>query len=229
MDTDATPVIISLGGSIVIPDDIDVSFLKQFKTFIEEQIGVGRRFVLIVGGGKTCRKYQAALKELREADRLDLDWLGIHSTRFNAEFVKSVFKDHAHPEVFFDLEKELTWETPLLIGAGWKPGCSTDMDAVLVAEKLGAKKVINLTNIAKVYDKDPKEHADAEPKDTLSWDEYLTIIPSEWESGMNTPFDPMASKRAKELGLEVAIIKGQNIEALKNYIEEKPFEGTRLS
>lgn len=228
MDNNTTPVIISLGGSIVIPDDIDVSFLKQFKTFIEEQIGVGRRFVLIVGGGKTCRKYQAALKELREVERLDLDWLGIYSTRFNAEFVKSVFKGLAHPEIFFDLDKEINWNTPLLIGAGWKPGCSTDMDAVLVAEKLGAKKVINLTNIERVFDKDPKQHSDAEPKDELSWDAYRNIIPKEWVSGMNTPFDPMASEKAQALGLEVAIIKGQNIEALKNYIEEKPFDGTRL-
>ena len=48
-------IIISVGGSMIVPNDIDTVFLTQFKTLILDYVSRGFRFVLIAGGGKTAR------------------------------------------------------------------------------------------------------------------------------------------------------------------------------
>ena len=54
-------VIISLGGSLIFPEEIDWKFVKKFKKVIKKQIADGYKFVIIAGGGKLCRKYQDIL------------------------------------------------------------------------------------------------------------------------------------------------------------------------
>ena len=46
---------------------------------------------------------------------------------------------------------------------GWKPGFSTDNDAVVLAQRFSAGTVINLSNIAMVYSADPRKNTDARP------------------------------------------------------------------
>jgi uridylate kinase len=222
-------IIISLGGSIVIPDLPDSDFINSFRDFILSEVEKNKRFVIIVGGGKTCRNYQDALSKTIKATTTDLDWIGIYSTRFNAELVRMSFGDAASPRVVLDPSILPSFNTPVIIGAGWKPGWSTDYDAIMMAEQLDAKKVINLSNIEYVYDKDPKKYPEAKKIERSSWGEFRKLLPTEWISGLNSPFDPVAAKKAQELGIEVAIMNGRNIENLKNYLEGKEFKGTIIS
>lgn len=221
-----TPIIISLGGSLIIPEEIDVAFLKSFKILIEEKIKEGERFVLICGGGKLCRKYQAAATELNSLSQEDLDWLGIASTKLNAELVKFVFSPLSEEAVVSDPFAETSFIKPILVASGWKPGWSTDYDAVCLAEKFGARKVINLSNIDFVYDKDPRTNPDAKKIEKISWSEFRNIIPKEWDAGLSSPFDPIASKKAEELSIKVCVLNGQNISSLKSAISDENFEGT---
>lgn len=46
-------IIISLGGSLIVPDQIDTNFLKDFKTLVLSNVAKGKKFVIITGGGKT--------------------------------------------------------------------------------------------------------------------------------------------------------------------------------
>jgi uridylate kinase len=133
-------IIISLGGSIVIPDLPDSDFINSFRDFILSEVEKNKRFVIIVGGGKTCRNYQDALSKTIKATTTDLDWIGIYSTRFNAELVRMSFGDAASPRVVLDPSILPSFNTPVIIGAGWKPGWSTDYDAIMMAEQLDAKK-----------------------------------------------------------------------------------------
>ena len=118
-----------------------------------------------------------------------------------------------------------------MIGAGWKPGHSTDFDAILMAESSGAKRIINLSNIDYVYDKDPRRFPDARKIERVTWKEFRALLPepAAWVPGLNAPFDPVAAKRASELSLEIAIMNGNNLEHLKNYLEGKEFMGTVIS
>ena len=90
-----------------------------------------------------------------------------------------------------------------MVAAGWKPGWSTDFDAVVLAEKFGADTVINLSNISKVYSADPKLDPEAVPFDRMSWSELKKLVGDTWIPGKNVPFDPVATERAAALRLTV--------------------------
>jgi len=79
--------VLSLGGSLIVPGEIDTKFLNAFKKIITAQIKRGHRFVIVTGGGKTARNYQGALKQVSRASNEVLDWMGIGATRINAELV----------------------------------------------------------------------------------------------------------------------------------------------
>lgn len=222
------PIVISLGGSLIIPDQIDVNFLRDFKSLILAQVEIGRKFVIVTGGGKVCRRYQDVAKEISTPTHDDLDWIGIASLKLNAELVRVIFGEKAHRRVVSNLSEGLTFDKPIIIGSAYEPGQSTDWDAVLAAENIGAKKVINLSNTDYVYDSDPNKNPDAKKIEKISWTEYRNLIPRDWNPGLNSPFDPIASKKADELGIEVSFISGANIDNLKNCIEDLPFIGTTI-
>ena len=113
----------------------------------------------------------------------------------------------------------------VLIAAGWKPGFSSDTDAVYLAEKFGAKKVVNLSNIAKVYTADPKLDPTATPIDSISWTDFRLMVGDTWTPGKNTPFDPIASKEAQRLSLTVICADGRNIEKHNCYPQESEICG----
>ena len=60
--------IISLGGSIIIPNGIDIPFLKKLKKLVLNHIKKGNRMVLVCGGGSICRKYQQAADKLTKTN-----------------------------------------------------------------------------------------------------------------------------------------------------------------
>ena len=90
-------VVISLGGSIIVPNEIDYKFLAEFKSFIEKQVNVGVKFLIICGGGATGKRYIEAAKHIVDVTNEDLDWLGIHTTRLNAHLMRTIFKEIAYP------------------------------------------------------------------------------------------------------------------------------------
>ncbi len=218
-------IIISLGGSLIVPEEIDVSFLKSFHSLILDFIKKGNKVAIIAGGGKTCRKYQAAAGAIVNVSPEDLDWLGIHATRLNAQLLRTIFRAYSKPQVIKNPAKAIDFKESILIGSGWKPGCSTDKDAVLLAENLGIKTLINLTNVTQVYNKDPKKHNDAKPLDKISWKQMQSIVGTKWSPGLNMPFDPVATKLASKLGLKVVIL-GPCLNNLKSFLENKQFKGT---
>ena len=86
-----------------------------------------------------------------------------------------------------------------------------------------------MTNIDRVYTKDPKKYPDAKPINTISWKEYRDIAGDTWTPGLNLPFDPIASKLAESLGLTVKILNGKDLQNLGHALDGKPFVGTTIS
>lgn len=231
MTTLGEAYILSLGGSLVVPNGgIDIQFLRSFNDFIRTQISSKkRRFFITVGGGVTTRQYQEAASAVRGSiDHEDLDWLGIHATRLNAQLIRTIFRDIADPRVIKHYEIILKIDAPVAVAAGWKPGWSTDYCAVTLSQDYGITHVINMTNVDQVYDKDPKTHPEAKPLKEISWKDYRTMIGSEWTPGMNAPFDPIASKLAEELGITVKILNGKNLDNLARALDGEAFVGTTI-
>lgn len=220
--------ILSVGGSIIIPKTgFDIRFLKKFRTMILARVKKGEKFVLVIGGGATCRVYQDALKKTTKVSDIELDWLGIYTTWYNAEFVKLLFGEFAYEDVIKNPTKKIQTSKPIIIAGGWKPGWSTDKDAVLLAKNLGATEIINLSNIEYVFDKDPNKYKDAVRIERINWPEFRNnIVGYKWVPGKNVPFDPVASGMAQKLGLRVAVLNGNNLKEVEKALDGKKFKGT---
>ena len=219
-------IVISLGGSLIVPNDIDFAFLIKFTEAIRAYVEKGYKFVIITGGGHTARNYIDATKKIITPSDDALDWIGIAATRMNAELVRVSFEDNAYGSIIMDPDNIPNTDKHIMIGAGWKPGNSSDLAAVHTAKSIGARKVINLSNIDYVYDKDPHKFGDAVKIEESTWTDFRSLLPTKWNPGLNAPFDPMAAKEASELGLEVVIMNGKNIDNLKDYLDGKEFQGT---
>ena len=219
-------IIISLGGSLIVPNTIDTDFLKNFTLLIREYVDKGYKFGLITGGGKVARQYIDASNILATPSNTDLDWIGIASTRLNAELLRVALADIAYEKIVMDPDMVPATDKSVMLGGGWKPGNSSDLAAIHTAISVGAKKVINLSNIDYAYDKDPNIFPDAIKIETSTWPEFRKILPAEWTPGLNAPFDPIAAEKAETAGIEVAIMNGKNLENLKDYLDGQSFIGT---
>jgi uridylate kinase len=219
-------LILSLGGSLIVPSAIDSGFLIKFKAFIESEIKNNTRFIIVAGGGATARAYRdAGIAVVKKMPIDDLDWLGIHATRLNAHLIRTIFRQEAYAKIVTHPGIKDRTDKPIIIGAGYRPGCSTDYDAVHLAKTYGARKVINLSNIDYVYDKDPKKPG-AKKIEEITWKKFRKIVGNKWNPGLHAPFDPIASKFADQNNLEVLVVNGKNFKNLKAAIDGKAFIGT---
>ncbi|MGM5488465.1 MAG: UMP kinase [Nanobdellota archaeon] len=212
--------VISVGGSLVVPDGVDVKFLLRLRDIV---LSCDECFVLICGGGRLAREYQSYGRHLGCQDE-DLDWVGIRATQLNAELVRSMFGEHAYHSVVADFTGSLD-QSKVFVGAGSTPGCSTDLRAVQAAGLFDGS-IINLSNIDYVYDGDPRTSPDARGLKRLSWAEYRALISDSWTPGMNVPFDPVAARQAQEQGSTVLFI--DSLDKLQEVVEGKKVEGTYI-
>ena len=218
-------IVLSLGGSLIVPDSIDINFLKNFKNVIEKRIKNGFRFVIVCGGGKIARDMQQAASKVSKSSQEDLDWLGIYATRLNAHLLKTIFKKNADDFIIKNPNQKINFKKNLAVAAGWIPGWSTDYDAVLLAKKLGINEIINMSNVDYVYDKDPKKYKDAKKMEKIKWQDFSKLISNKWKAGMNVPFDPVAAKEAQKSKIKVCMI-GRDLKNLENILDGKKFKGT---
>ena len=212
-------IVIALGGSLIVPHlsdegGIDVEYLKSFRRFILQEVKKGKQFVIVVGGGKTTRVYQKAAGKIVKMTNENLDWIGIASTKLNAELLRIMFEQVGNK---------------VLVAGGLRPGGSTDYVAIQLAQKHKAKEVIVAGNTPFVFDKDPAKFSDAKAIHKISWSEYQKLIPRKWKPGFSSPVDPVAAQLAKKLKLEVRVIKGTDILNFKKAIEGKKFRGTIIT
>ena len=225
--------VLSVGGSIVAPDKPDFDFLDKFSKTIRTWLSqdLSRKLIMVIGGGAPARDYQNAYRKVCDLRKKNInndeaDWIGIMATRLNAQLVKAVFEDLCPNPVVYDPTAVDDFRGQILVAAGWKPGFSTDNDAVVLAERFSGNLVVNLSNIAKVYTDDPKKNPEAKPIDSISWEDFIKIVGTEWVPGKNTPFDPIASQRAQKAGIKVICAAGKDIENLENILNGKDFKGT---
>jgi len=224
-------IVMSVGGSLIVPDQIDTNFLSKFKNLIHEQATTsGRRFIIIAGGGKTARHYQEAAATVTNLESDDLDWMGIHATRLNGHLLRTIFRDIAYPIMIKNPDEilDVSKKEKVIIAAGYRPGCSTDLRAIQIAERVHAVKVINLSNTDYVYTDDPRTNPKAVKIEDIIWADFRKLIPAEWAPGLSSPFDPVAAEAAEAGGIEVAQINGLKLEELANYLHDEPFVGTKI-
>ncbi len=230
--------ILSLGGSIISPPQgIDSGFIKKFRILLQKHIEKGMRFVIITGGGAPARAYQNAYTQVQAENQktknlhdASLDVIGIAATHLNACFMREVFSDYAEEDIVDNPEsKHINFTKPVLIAGGWKPGFSTDLDAVILAIRFEAKMVINLSNISRICSMDPNYDSNAVPLNYILWDDLIAMIGTQWIPGMNVPFDPIACKKARDASLTVITTSGSDIKNLDNILVGREYIGTVIA
>ena len=99
-------LVMSLGGSLIAPDNLDLNFLKKFRRLMLDYVKKGNRVILVCGGGNTSRNYQKTAKIINpKISSTDLDWIGIAATKINAELVSGIFGQKAMESILGDPSK----------------------------------------------------------------------------------------------------------------------------
>ncbi|MDR2747754.1 MAG: UMP kinase [Treponema sp.] len=223
--------VVSLGGSIVAPDKVDEEYLRAFLSLIDRLLSEDdtRRFIFVVGGGGPARSWQGVCRNiLPDTPDEEADWIGIMATRLNAQLIKALMGNWCRQPVVTDPSQVGPFMDRVLVAAGWKPGFSSDYDAVVLAERFNADTVINLSNIERVYTDDPRKNPGAVPVDSISWQDFRAMVGDQWTPGKNVPFDPVASRHAAKIGLKVICAGGKDLPNLENILRGKKFLGTTI-
>lgn len=216
-------IILSLGGSVLVPHKININFLKKFKKLILKNLK-NHKFIIVAGGGKTARAYIKAAGQITKLKKQDLDWLGIHATRLNAHLLRTIFAKVAYQRIIKNPKEKIKFKH-LLIASGWKPGSSTDYDAVLLAQTYGIKEIINITCLDYLHDKNPQLYKKTKIIKKTNWSRLRKIVGDKWQPGLSVPFDPIAAQLAQKLKLKLILI-GPSLTNFAHLLKGKKFKGS---
>jgi len=212
-------VVFSLGGSVVYNNGINIKFIKEFINYLTF---ANLKGAIVVGGGPIAREFIKAGREFNFSE-YENDMLGIWETRKNATFILYAMKHlNVYPKLLYSSE-EASIETnhyDWLIAGGFFPSITTDSVAALIAEAIKSNKLINISNVDKIYDNDPKYHKDAKPIERMKIDDFLKIAieSDQRNAGQNFIFDIVALKIAKRAKIEVHFVDA-NIEKIDSIIK----------
>ena len=164
-------LVISIGGSILLPKDNNVSNIQKLSEMIKE-VSQDYKLYLVIGGGRIARKYIEWGRQLG-ADEATLDELGIATSRLNARLlIASINRDvYPIPATKFDEAITAGNHYSIVTMGGTHPGHTTDAVAAMLAERLGVDRMINATSVDGVYTEDPRKNEKAERLEKLSYDE----------------------------------------------------------
>jgi len=222
-------LVISIGGSILLPEGEDVSNLKKLSDLIQEH-SRERNLYIVVGGGKTARDYINWGRKL-SADETTLDELGIKSSRLNAKLLIAALGKDVYPvpaQDFKEAESAGNHYSIVTMG-GTHPGHTTDAVSAILAEKLGTERLIKATSVDGVYTKDPNKHEDAEKLEKLTHKKLIDIVSKDkYSAGSNVVFDQLAAKIIKRANIKTHVLDGRDLKSLENTIKGKEFNGTTI-
>jgi len=224
-------VVISLGGSVLVQDKINVDFLKKFKKIILN-FGKNNKVVIVTGGGKTTRTYINGLREVK-LDEKELSLMGIRITRLNALFLTKFFfpktKYRKVPMKLKNVTRKLKKENIVICGAlEYEPDQTSDGTAAEVAERIKADYLMNITNVKGLYDKDPGKYRNANLIKKISWQDFLRIVNKlKFMAGQHFILDKNAAIILSKRDIDTFIVK-DDIKQIENILRDKAFIGTSI-
>ncbi|MEW6035607.1 MAG: UMP kinase [Candidatus Micrarchaeota archaeon] len=226
-------VVLSIGGSSIIPDGKpDLAFLRAISALIKKS---RNSFGILCGGGTVARLYANAARELG-AGEYEADSIAIRSTRQNAHLFLTALRG-AGIDVYervvedFELAKEPSRECKAVVMGGTIPGITTDTDSVLLAEAIGARRLVNVSNVDAIYDSDPRKNPAAKRFQRMSYDELIALASSSDKrmAGTNFVFDLLACKLIARSKIETHFVSFRKMDDLEAAVEGKKHSGTVVS
>ena len=213
-------VVVSIGGSVLVPDD-GPDRVAAFASTLEALESEGHTVAAVVGGGPTAREYIAGARDLG-ANEIELDQLGIAVTRLNARLLIAALGETAAPTPPTTLEgaREALRRGDLPVMGGTEPAHTTDAVAASLAEYADADLLVLATSVAGVYDADPDQYEDATKLDRCTTADLIDVVADiEMAAGSNAPVDLLAAKIIQRAGLRTAVVDGREPDNLRRAIE----------
>lgn len=223
-------IVLSLGGSLIVPDNIDYKFLNNFKKIIFKNSDK-YKFVIVCGGGSVARKYISALRETGK-DEYYQSLAGISVTRMNARFMNYFFDFDASkgvPHNMKTLKKYLRKRGIVFCGAlEYKPHQTSDSTSAQIASYFKCD-FINLTNVYGLHDKNPLKFKNAKFIPEISWKSFNKMAQKiKFEPGQHFVLDQTASKEIMKNKIKTYIL-GQDMKQLDNLLNGKKFIGSVIN
>lgn len=220
-------VVLSLGGSLIVPEEIDARFLREFKKVIVKN-SKNYKFVIVCGGGTVARKYISALDEMGLNEEFQ-SFAGISATRMNARFMSYLFKVNPKrgiPHTLKDVKKYTKNQSVVFCGGlDYKPKQTSDSTAVEIASAFNTI-FINLTDVKGLYDKNPKKHKSAKLIPKISWEEFLKLASKEgFKPGQHFVIDQTAARMMKDNKIKTYIL-GKDLNEFDNLLNDNKFTGS---
>jgi uridylate kinase len=222
-------LVISLGGSVMIPGDINYNFIKKFREVLKKNYS-NYKFVVVCGGGSIARKYINALrKEHKNPKQLSLS--GIRATRMNALFLMEFFGNEANnilPMDMIDVKNSLRKNNVVICGAlRFSDRSTSDATSAKLAGYLKTD-FINITNVEGLYDRDPRQSKNAKFIKKIGWSAFNEGVKKmNFEAGQHFVLDQEAARIIKNKKIRTIIV-GPDIENFDRLLNQKPFKGTLI-
>ncbi|MEW6722644.1 MAG: UMP kinase [Candidatus Micrarchaeota archaeon] len=223
-------VVLSVGGSSVIPDGKpDMEFLKSLAKMIKNS---DSSFGILTGGGPIARLYANAARSLG-ASEYEADSIAITSTRQNAQLVIAALAGagvdvHRKALSDFDEAKIPAHETKAVVMGGTIPGITTDTDSVLLAEAIGARRLVNISNVDAIYDSDPGKNKGAKRFSKMAYEELIALASASDKrmAGTNFVFDLLACKLIARSKIQTHFVSSKSLSDVESAIEGRKHAGT---
>jgi uridylate kinase len=226
----ARPVVVSIGGSVLLTGSGDREYLATLADLLRT---LGREMPLVAttGGGRTAREYIRLGRELGLTE-VELDEIGIDVTRLHARVLAARVGPPcpAHPpSTIAQAVHELARASPVILG-GTEPGHTTDGVAALLASRLRAVRLVNATDVDGIYDENPRLRPDAKRVDRLDWPQFRAKVhaATSGEAGQNFLFDRLGADTLARAGIPLLVVAGRDLANLENAVRGRPFSGSQV-
>ena len=219
-------IVISIGGSVILSKEADVSYLKKLSNLLQK-IAKNYKVFIIVGGGNVARQYIKLGRELNFNEET-LDQIGINITRVNADILSNLLKE-SNKKIPHSTKEASQLPNNIVVMGGTTPGHSTDMVGAELAEKVNADLFIIATNVDGVFDKDPNKFSDAKQLKEVAIDQLIKQFGIDWDSaGKNTAIDGPALRIIKKAKIPTVVVNGKRLDQLEKAITCQSFDGTKI-
>ena len=227
---DPAPVVLSMGGSVLITGDEDERFLPELSALLR---AVARDFPLIVtaGGGRVARDY-IRLGRAMGLTETELDELGIDVSRLNARLLAAVIGPPcpAHPPTSLMEAVREAHRSRIIVLGGTEPGHTTDGVAGLLAERLRAQRLVNATKVPGLFERDPRKDPSARRIDRLDYAGFRKMVEAavSGTAGQQFVFDRLGLESLARSKIPLRIVQGRDLPNLERALRGEEFDGTEI-
>jgi len=230
-------IVIKFGGSLLFSEGGTINYEKitEFCNLIKNNKNYDS-VVIVCGGGTIARQYIKAIREFTDNEVL-CDLIGIEISRINSKLIIAEMKESVFPQVPKSIEELSTAinSNKIVVMGGLQPGQSTTSVAMLVTEYLKAERLVILTDVDGIFDKDPNLFKDAKLIEKISYESLQELIlkssvDTQASAGEYRIFDAVSLQILKRSNITVLVMSGKNLNQFhKFWNNEKEIIGTIIS